>query len=151
LSDLRNLSRRIIKQQPTNTMSATNNNGYMLIFRGTDWYKGLSPEQMQQVADNWMAWFNRLKNEGTAIAGNPLEPAGKIVGKNRVVSDGPFVESKETIGGYFLLKVNTLDAAVQIAQECPGLPYGIRVEVRPVAAECPLVQEVAERAQLASA
>jgi hypothetical protein len=125
----------------------------MLIFRGTDWYKGLSPEQMQQVADNWMAWFNRLKNEGTATAGNPLEPQGKIVaGKNgRVVSDGPFAESKETIGGYFLLKVNTLDEAVAIAQQCPGLPYGIRVEVRPVATECPLVQEVESKEHLAHA
>jgi hypothetical protein len=132
-------------------MSTQNNNGYMLIFRGTDWYQGLSPEQMQQVADNWMAWFNRLKNEGTAIAGNPLEPQGKIVGKNRVVSDGPFVESKESIGGYFLLKVNTLDEAVGIAQQCPGLPYGIRVEVRPVAAECPLVQEVQAKDHLAHA
>src|SRR6185369_4333200 len=49
------------------TMSTQNQNGYMLIFRGTDWYKGLSPEQMQQVADQWMAWFNGLKNDGTAV------------------------------------------------------------------------------------
>ena len=134
-------------------MNAQNNHGYMLIFRGTDWYKGLSPEQMQQVADNWMAWFNRLKNDGTAIAGNPLEPQGKIVsGKNgRVLSDGPFAESKETIGGYFLLKVNTLDEAVAIAQQCPGLPYGIRVEVRPVAGECPVAAEARSEQQLAHA
>jgi hypothetical protein len=128
-------------------MSAQNNNGYMLIFRGTDWYKGLSPEQMQQIADNWMAWFNRLKQEGKAVAGNPLEKEGKIVsGKNRVVSDGPFAEAKETIGGYFLLKVPSLDDAVAIAQQCPGLPYGIRVEVRPVAGECPVGAEA--RAEL---
>ena len=132
-------------------MSTHSNNGYMLIFRGTDWYKGLSPEQMQQVADRWMAWFNGLKNEGTAIAGNPLEREGKIVGKNRVVSDGPFAESKETIGGYFLLKVRSMDDAVAIAQQCPGLPYGIRVEVRPVAGECPLVEEVQSKARLAHA
>ncbi len=124
----------------------------MLIFRSTDWYKGLSPEQMQQIADNWMAWFNRLKDEGRAIAGNPLEREGKIVsGRNRVVSDGPFAESKETIGGYFLLKVNTMDDAVAIAKDCPGLPYGIRVEVRPVAGECPLATEVRAEAQLAHA
>jgi len=134
-------------------MNTPSNNGYMLIFRGTDWYKGLSPEQMQQVADQWMAWFNRLKDEGTAIAGNPLEPHGKIVaGKSgRVVSDGPFAESKETIGGYFLLKVSALEEAVAIAQQCPGLPYGIRVEVRPVAGECPLVQEVESKEQFAPA
>jgi len=125
----------------------------MLIFRGTDWYKGLSPEEMQRLADQWMAWFNRLKDQGKAIAGNPLEREGKIVsGKNgRVVSDGPFAESKETIGGYFLLKVNTLDEAVAIAQECPGLSYGIRVEVRPVAGECPIAEELRSEAQLARA
>ena len=132
-------------------MSTQSNNGYMLIFRGTDWYKGLSPEQMQQVADKWMAWFNGLKDEGKAVAGNPLEREGKIVGKNRVVSDGPFAESKETIGGYFLLKVASLDDAVAIAQQCPGLSYGIRVEVRPIAGECPMVEEVQARAQLAHA
>jgi hypothetical protein len=125
------------------------NNGYMLIFRGTDWYKGLSSEEMQQVGDKWMAWFKGLMASGKAVAGNPLEREGKIVGKNRVVSDGPFAESKETIGGYFLLKVNTMDEALAIAKDCPGLPFGIRVEVRPVAGECPLVDEVRE-AQLAA-
>jgi len=135
----------------SNTMSTQSNNGYMLIFRGTDWYSGLSPEQMQQVADRWMAWFNGLKNEGTVIAGNPLEREVKIVGRNRAVSDGPFAESKETIGGYFLLKVGSMDDAVAVAQQCPGLPYGIRVEVRPVAGECPFVEEVQSKAQLAHA
>jgi len=134
-------------------MSTQSQNGYMLIFRGTDWYKDLSMDEMQQVTDRWMAWFNRLKEQGTAIAGNPLEPQGRIVsGKNgRVVSDGPFAESKEMIGGYFLLKVNTLDDAVAIAQECPGLPYGIRVEVRPVASECPIVGELRSEKQFAHA
>ena len=133
-------------------MNTPTPNGAMLLFRSMDWYEGLSPEEMQKVADQWMAWFNRLKSEGTALAGNPLEPQGRIVsGKNRVVSDGPFAEAKETIGGYFLLKVNTIDEAVVIAQQCPGLPYGIRVEVRPVAAECPLVQEVEAKEHLAHA
>ncbi len=127
----------------------THEHGYMLIFRGTDWYKGLSPEEMQQVSDKWMAWFKGLMASGKAVAGNPLEREGKIVGKNRVVLDGPFAESKETIGGYFLLKVGTMDEALAIAKDCPGLPFGIRVEVRPVAGECPLVDEVRE-AQLAA-
>lgn len=131
-------------------MSAQTKNGYMLIFRSTDWYNGLSPEQMQQVADNWMAWFNRLKDDGRCVAGNPLEREGRIVsGKNRVVSDGPFAESKETIGGYFLLKVDTLEEAVSIAQECPGLPHGIRVEVRPVAGECPVFEKLRQESELA--
>lgn len=134
-------------------MSTHSNNGYMLIFRSTDWFKGMSPGQMQQVFDQWMTWFNRLKDQGTAVAGNPLEAEGKIVScKNgRVVSDGPFAESKETIGGYFLLNVATMDDAVAIAQQCPGLPHGIRVEVRPVAPECPIAAEMRAETQFAHA
>ena len=133
-------------------MSTQFDNGNMLIFRSTDWYKGLSPEQMQQIGENWMAWFNRLKDEGKCVAGNPLEREGKIVsGKNKAVSDGPFAESKETIGGYFLLKVGSIDEAVAIAQQCPGLPFGIRVEVRPVAGECPLVEKTRAESELARA
>lgn len=131
----------------------TNPNGYMLIFRGNEWHNGLSPEEIQNVSDQWMAWFKRLTGEGKAIAGNPLEPEGKIVsGKNgRVVADGPFAESKEAIGGYFLLKVGNLDEAVAIAQECPGLPYGAKIEVRPVAGECPLATEARSESQPALA
>src|ERR1044072_4208577 len=127
-----------------------NQNGYMLLFRGNDLRKGRSLEELQKITDNWMAWFKRLTEEGKAVAGNPLERDGKVVsGKNAIVSDGPFVESKETIGGYFLLDVATLDEAVAIAKECPGLPYGVRVEVRPVAAECPIAADARAEAQLA--
>ncbi len=124
----------------------------MLIFRGTDWYKGLSPEQMQHVFDQWMGWFNRLKEEGTALAGNPLEGEGKIVsGKGGTVSDGPFAEAKETIAGYFLLTVVSMDDAIAIAKQCPGLPYGVRVEVRAVAAECPIAEKLRQETQLTHA
>ncbi len=134
-------------------MNTPEKNGYMLLFRGTDWHQGLSPEQMQQVADKWMNWFKGLTAEGKVVAGSPLEKEGKIVsGKNgRIVADGPFAESKEAIGGYFLLKVNTLEEAVAIAQECPGLAYGIRVEVRPVMAECPMMEAARAEAELAHA
>jgi hypothetical protein len=120
---------------------------YMLLFRGHDWQKGLSPEEMQKIAGQWTAWFERLTAQGKVKAGAPLEKEGKTVsGKNgRVVSDGPFAESKEAVGGYFLVQVNTFDEAVAIAQECPGLPYGVKVEVRPVAEVCPLVEELAQQ------
>jgi len=135
-------------------MNDANNNGYMLIFRGTDWTKGLSPEEIQRVSSDWMAWFKGLQDQGKCIAGNPLERSGKVVsGKGgRVVSDGPFAESKEAIGGYFILKVDTLDEAVTVAQGCPGLPYGIKVEVRQVAETCPLLsKENRVEAELATA
>lgn len=124
------------------------------MFRGTDWNKGLSPEEMQQVAGQWMSWFKGLTEQGSVTGGNPLENSGKIVsGKGgRIVSDGPFAESKETIGGYIMLKVDTLEEAVEIAQQCPGLAYGIQVEVRPVMEQCLMIAEaVAKEAELAGA
>lgn len=134
-------------------MSAQNNpKGYMLLFRGNEWHKGLSPEEMQKISDQWMAWFERLKNEGKCVAGNPLEPEGKLVsGKNGHAVDGPFAESKEAIGGYFLLRVDNFDEAVSIARQCPGLPFGAKIEVRPVAGECPMATEARAESEAALA
>jgi hypothetical protein len=133
-------------------MSApTKTSEFMLLFRGNDWARGLSPAEMQQVAGEWKQWFDRLTAQGQAVDGNPLEREGKIVsGKHgRVVADGPFAESKEAIGGYFLLRVSSLDEAVAIAKGCPGLAHGAVVEVRPVAAECPVAAELRTEAELA--
>src|SRR5438477_9969885 len=97
-----------------------------------------------------MACFRLLTEQGIAVAGYRREREGKIVsGKDRIVSDGPFAESKEAIGGYFLLDVATMDEALAIARECRGLPYGIRVEVRPEAGECSIGAEARTEAQFA--
>jgi hypothetical protein len=135
-------------------MSAQNKpTQYMFLFRGNDWQKGLSPEEMQRIAGQWMAWFERLTSQGKAVAGSPLEMEGKVVsGKNgRSVSDGPFAESKEAVGGYFLLNVGTFEEALAIAQQCPGLDYGAKVEVRPVAENCPLLKDMVSDPELAQA
>lgn len=111
---------------------------YMLLFRGTDWDKDLSPEQLQKVVADWMAWFEGLVKDGRAKSGHPLMNEGKIVsGKNgQTIADGPFAESKEAIGGYFYLQVSGMEEALEIAKQCPALEYGGKVEVRPVAAMC---------------
>jgi len=126
---------------------------YMVIFRGMLWDKDLSPEEIQTVMSQWKNWFERLTASGKAKAGHPLEREAKIVSgkKGRNVADGPFAESKEAIGGYFFLVVSVMDEAVAIAKECPGLEYGSIVEVRPVAAECPLAREAVSEEQLAHA
>ena len=105
---------------------------YMLLFRGMHWDKNLSPQEIQNVMSRWIAWFDRLTQEGKAKAGQPLTEKGKIISgkKGQKVVDGPFAESKESIAGYILLQAATLDEAVKIAKECPGLDYGISVEVR---------------------
>jgi len=128
-------------------MSKQTTSEYMLLFRGSDWHKGLSPEEIQQVVTQMYAWFDRLTKEGKLKAGQPLEFEGKIVSqkKGRSVVDGPFAESKEAIAGYFLLQLNSFDEAVEIAKDYPALNYGATVEVRPVAPECSLNQIVRQK------
>src|SRR5262245_7983280 len=119
-------------------MSAKTNE-YLLLFRSANWDQGLSSQQLEDAMNQFLAWYEELKQRGKLKVGQPLEREGKIVsGKSgRIVADGPFAESKEAIGGYFLLQVDNLDEAVAIAQQCPMLEYGSTLEVRPVAEECP--------------
>lgn len=113
---------------------STNKSEYMLLFRGYHWDKGLSPEEIQEVMGKWIAWLERLTKEGKAKSGQPLAPEGKIISgkKGSTVADGPFAESKEAVAGYFLMELDDLDEALEIAKECPGLEYNMTVEVRPV-------------------
>ena len=130
---------------------------YMLLFRGTNWDKGLSDEVRMKVVSDWYAWFDRLKQEGRCAGGHPLQDTGKLIAgkKGRTVADGPFAESKEAVGGYFYIHVADEAEAIAIAQQCPGLDYGAVVEVRPVADMCGVrarVQEyLARTGQLATA
>ena len=124
----------------------TTTSEYMLLFRGEQWDKDLSPEEIQKIMGQWNEWLERLTVQGKVKAAQPLERYGKIVsGKGRMVADGPFAESKEAIGGYFLLQLDDFNEALEIAKECPTLEYGVTVEVRPVAEQCRHMQRVNEQ------
>ena len=128
----------------------------MLLFRSDEWYEELSCAEIQKVVSQNNAWIEGLTAQGKAKPGHALQRQGATVsGKNgRVVSDGPFAESKEVIGGFLLLNVATLEEAVAIAKSSPSLAYGTSIEVRPVAEECPLdvrARELAQEVQLATA
>jgi hypothetical protein len=120
---------------------------YMLLFRGEHWDKGLSPEEVQRLMNQVMAWFEGLKEQGKVKAGQPLAPGGRMISaqKGRPVADGPFAESKEAVGGYLLLHATTLDEAVSIAKSNPTLEHGITIEVRPVLEECPIFQRAGKQ------
>lgn len=131
-------------------MKPTTGNGYLLLFRGTNWHRELSTDEVGKIMSEWNQWFDRLSNEGKLVAASPLENEGKIVsGKAGAVSDGPFAESKEAIGGFFLLNVPTMEEALVIAKQCPALLQGLTVEVRPVAPICP-AGKLASEAQVHS-
>jgi len=105
---------------------------FMFIFRGAG-QPDFSPEQMQQHMQKWFAWIDELKAKNLYVAGEPLTPAGKTVkGPKALVTDGPFTESKELVGGFFLLKANSLEEATELAKGCPDLPLGGSVEVREI-------------------
>jgi hypothetical protein len=119
---------------------------YLLIFReaSAEAYKGLSAEQRQRLFAEWYAWYDRLAAAGKLIHGHPLEDGGRMISaRNGRVMDGPFVESKEVIGGYFFLMVENEAEAVDIAKQCPTLRHdiGLTVEVRRVAGLCPVLSE----------
>lgn len=105
---------------------------YAFIFRGGD--KPGSPEEMQRQMQKWMTWFQGLAREGVYHdVGEPLEAAGKVVrGARRTVSDGPYAEAKDLVGGVAIIEASDLDAAAEIAKGCPAYEANGFVEVRPV-------------------
>ena len=106
-------------------------NEFVFLYRGGD--RPASAEQGQQAMQKWMAWFKDLAAKGHVVdRGQPLERTGKIVGNGKVVSDGPFAEMKDVVGGYTLIKAADVTQAAELAKGCPVLDRGGRVEVRPV-------------------
>ncbi|HEY7316912.1 MAG TPA: YciI family protein, partial [Candidatus Binatia bacterium] len=102
------------------------------LYRGAD--RGGSPEKMQERMQQWMAWFKQLTEQGhIKDIGQPLEHAGKMVkGKQKTVTDGPFAETKDIVGGYTLVEARDLDQAVELSKGCPIFEVDGTVEVRPV-------------------
>ena len=106
---------------------------FMFIFRNTHEAGNQSPEQMQASMQQWMAWIDKLRAEDKYFGGEPLIPSGKVVkGTQPLVTDGPFAESKEVIGGYFLVKAESMDEAAEMAKGCPDFASGGSVEVREI-------------------
>ncbi|MBV9392277.1 MAG: hypothetical protein JOY96_10325 [Verrucomicrobia bacterium] len=117
---------------------------YLLLIRGTDWDTRLSPEEIQEVMNQFVSWHDGLKQRNIVKAAQPLVNEGKIVsGKGgNSVADGPFAEAKEAVGGYFLLQVSGQDEAVAIAKECPILSLGATIEVRQIAEICSVLERM---------
>jgi hypothetical protein len=111
-------------------------NQYMFLVRGASCdHSGLSPEQMQAQMKEVYTWIDDLSKKGVMTAAQPLTPGGKIVsGKGgSVISDGIAAESKEAVGGFFIVNANSLDEAVAIARTSPAFNHGARLEVRQMA------------------
>lgn len=111
---------------------------FMLIFRNSlneqETFINQSPEQMQAEMALWNAWMGKLAEQNKLIGGEPLLPEGRIIhGTKKKVTDGPFIEGKDLVGGYVILKAATLDEAVALSKDCPHLnSESATVEIREI-------------------
>jgi hypothetical protein len=107
---------------------------FLLVFR-TD-YSDMpksSPDEMQAMTKRWMDWIGSIAAQNKlGDRGNRLAPSGKVVKGGNIITDGPYSEIKESIGGYSIVKANSVEEAIELAKGCPILTIGGNVEVREI-------------------
>ncbi len=107
---------------------------FMYLFRGGDAaMQQMSPEQKQAHMQEWGVWMKDLAQKGILVDGLPLSKEGKrVTKKGKVISDGPFIEGKEIVGGYLIVNAKDLEAAAEISKGCPIFHNNGEVEVREI-------------------
>ena len=107
---------------------------FMLIFRvpAENDFKNISPEQMQALVKKWKDWVDNIEAQGKlAVTPRRLSLEGKVLKAGGVITDGPFVEIRERLGGFIIVKADSLDEATTLAHGCPAIDNNGSVEIRP--------------------
>lgn len=107
---------------------------YLYLFRGGDARRAQqSPEEMQAHMEKWGVWMGGLGEQGILDSGLPLNGDGRVVSnQGQTVTDGPFAEGTEIVGGYLIVNAESLDGAVEISKSCPIFEHDGTVEVREI-------------------
>jgi hypothetical protein len=110
---------------------------FVFLFRATDADRREAmgtPERAQRSLQAWLTWIRDLETKGhLKNPGQPLEPSGRVVhGRKRVVTDGPFAETKDVVLGFIVIEARDLTEAVELSTACPLLEGSGSVEIRPV-------------------
>ncbi len=107
---------------------------FLLLFRHPAEVSDSTPEEMEKILGKWMDWMRNMAAKGQMLGANRLQETGNVLRQPRgeKVTDGPYVEAKEVVGGYVLITADNLAQATEIARGCPGLENETIVEVRPV-------------------
>jgi hypothetical protein len=107
---------------------------FLFVYRGASAAAAkMTPEEMQQHMKMWEKWISEGMQKGWMLdPGDGLKGEGRVVNA-KLVTDGPFVEAKEVVGGFTIVQAETIDDAAQLAKGCPCLLIGGTVEVRPLA------------------
>ena len=109
---------------------------FMFIYRNSEGAETMAPtpEQIQELMTVWGDWMQSAASRGAEFqGGDGLQPGGQLVDSEGLISDGPYVESKEVVGGYNVLEAESYEVAIAIAKECPVLKQGGNVEIRELA------------------
>ena len=106
-------------------------NDYLLLSRG-QWDADASPQEVQGAIDAFYVWYEQGLAQGRLKPGSRLEPGIRVVARNGLITDGPFAETKEWVGGYWFIVAETLEQAAAIAAENPCLQFGLTTEIRPL-------------------
>lgn len=110
---------------------------YMLLIYGEEAaWANMPPEKLSEEMGAYFAYTEELAKADKLVAGDELQPVNtaktvSLMGGKHSVVDGPFAETRETLGGYYLIKADSMEDALKWAAKCPGARYG-RIEVRPV-------------------
>lgn len=106
---------------------------FLLLIHGTGYPDEETPEVLSQHIEKYKAWVNKLSSNNQYVKGARLDNSGRAIidDGERIVSDGPYLESKEIVGGYILVKANSLSEAVSLAENCP-LSKDFVISVRPM-------------------
>jgi hypothetical protein len=104
---------------------------FLVICRG-QWDSTLSRAEIKSAIDQFYVWLNQLVDEGKMKRGQRLTYEGKTVARKHLITDGPFGESKEVVGGYWFILAHNLDEAVEIAEGNPCIECGLFLEIRPI-------------------
>ncbi|KQV92218.1 YciI family protein [Pelomonas sp. Root1237] len=106
---------------------------YLVVSRG-QWDEKASREDVQRAIDQFYAWYEGHLAAGRMMPGSRLAPEGKLVAHG-LVTDGPFAETKEIVGGYWFIVATSLEEAAELAAQNPCLAFGLTLEIRPLDAE----------------
>ena len=104
---------------------------YLVISRG-QWDEDLSRDEIQRAIDDFYVWIGRMADQGKMKRGQRLAKEGTTVSRKRIVTDGPFGETKEVIGGYWFIVADSLEEAAALAAENPCMKCGLFYEIRPI-------------------
>lgn len=109
---------------------------FLLLFRGGDSGRvdaQKDPEQWQAHMMKWKSWMEGLGQAGKLVSGQPLSQTGSVInGSKKAVTDGPFTEGKEIVGGYLMIKADDQAEANELSKGCPLLDHEGAVEVREI-------------------